>query len=278
MNLSRKVVFVLALFAALVAPAGAGAATRLTDAGGDSGAAPDITDIDVGNDVVAGPIVVWITMPNRASLSGDDGVVLYLDSDRDPATGDSDGLEYAIEVLPGSVALYRWDGAEFADADAPSLTAAFWKAEKALRISIHPNDVGGTRSFNFLVFAGTGEEADYAPNGPPLWSYALSSSPLRLGVLEFAVSPRTARAGKRLAAALAVGRNDTNEMLEQGKVTCTLRIGTKTVRAANAGFVEGIAVCAWNLPKSAKGQKVSGTISVTYGGATVKKAFSARVR
>jgi len=75
-----------------------------------------------------------------------------------------------------------------------------------------------------------------------------------------------------------VGRSDTNEILTLGKVTCTLRIGTKTVRAARSLFLGSIAYCSWKLPSSAKGKLVRGVIAVTYGGATAKKAFSKRAR
>jgi len=52
---------------ALAAPAAAAPAEQaaldaaaFNDAAGDSGAAPDITNVAVGNDVVAGPIVFWL--------------------------------------------------------------------------------------------------------------------------------------------------------------------------------------------------------------------------
>lgn len=250
-----------------------------SDPSGDSGAAPDITEVQVGNDVVAGPIVMWITTSNRESLGGDDAMIVYLDTDLNSSTGAVDwvGAEYGVEVQADSVFLFRWDGADWAQVAAGSLEAAFFKSEKAVRISIQPSDLGSTRGFNYYVYSVNGDASDFAPDGVPIWSYSLTSGRVALEIVDFALT-KAPRAGKRLAAGLQVGRNDTNELLEEGKVTCTLRVGTKTVRAASAGFVEGIAVCAWNLPKSAKGQKVSGTISVTYGGTTIKKAFSARVR
>jgi hypothetical protein len=36
---------------------------------------------------------------------------------------------------------------------------------------------------------------------------------------------------------------DINEVLGQGRVACTLKVGTKSVRATRAGFASGVAVC-----------------------------------
>ena len=40
-------------------------ATLFTDPTGDSGVAPDITEVSVGNDVLTGNIVIWIDTPYR---------------------------------------------------------------------------------------------------------------------------------------------------------------------------------------------------------------------
>jgi hypothetical protein len=103
---------------ALAAPAAAAPAEQaaldaaaFNDAAGDSGAAPDITNVAVGNDVVAGPIVFWVARANRLDdLVGDEVVFLLVDADRNPATGDQDGVEYVIGVDAESVWIDRWDG------------------------------------------------------------------------------------------------------------------------------------------------------------------------
>ena len=55
---------------------------------------------------------------------------------------------------------------------------------------------------------------------------------------------------------MEIVRTDIDEVLEQGKVSCTLKAGTKSVRAVRARFVSGLALCAWNLPTSAMGKLV----------------------
>jgi hypothetical protein len=98
------------------------------------------------------------------------------------------------------------------------------------------------------------------------------------GVSGSALVPTRPTAGKALAAALVIVGTDINEVLGQGRVACTLKVGTKSVRATRAGFASGVAVCSWKLPKSAKGKLLRGAVSVTFGGATVKRSFSVRVR
>jgi hypothetical protein len=283
----RRSFIAAALLGALVAAAPAGAppaeqaalnAASFKDAAGDSGAAPDITDVDVGNDVVAGPIVMWITVPNRPDdLVDDDVLWVGLDIDQNAATGDELGVEYWIGVAE-TVWLERWDGTDYVNADATSLRANFVKSAKAIRISIHPDRIGVTSAFDFFVEAVNGEEADAAPNGSPAWRYTLASGRPLLSVLGFVLKPKAAGAGKPLTATMAVARADTRELLTLGKVTCTLIVGGKPVKAARAAFVDGLPQCRWSLPRSAKGKLLKGTISVTYGGSTAKKSFSARVK
>jgi hypothetical protein len=210
------------------------------DAAGDSGIAPDVTGVDVGNDVVAGPIVFWIELANRPDdLTADDGVVVLLDTDRNPATGDEDGFEYAIGVTSEGFGLSRWDGATYVDTSMASLTASFFKTSKTLRVSIHPSELGGVTAFDFFVLGLAGEEFDLAPNGPPSWSYTLATGRPPLVALGLLLSPKAPAAGRLLTAAMPVGRRDTLDLLAQGKVTCTLLVGGKPLRAARAGFTQG---------------------------------------
>ena len=280
----------LALLAALsIAPAAgsapavrasihAASATSFSDAAGDSGTAPDVTDVDLGNDLVAGHLVFWVTVANRPDnlVAGDD-LAIFIDSDNNPSTGDA-GAEYVIGLDAEGVGAYRWDGAQYAGIDPASLTAHFSKGDKAFRVAIHPNDLGIAGAFNFTVETHSADAYDFAPNGPPDWAYTLATGRLGLAVSGSALVPKRPTAGKALAAALEIVRTDINEVLAQGRVKCTLKIGTQSKRAARAGFASGLAVCAWNLPKSAKGKLVRGTISVTFGGTTVKRSFSARAR
>ncbi|MEX1358449.1 MAG: hypothetical protein WD981_07490 [Gaiellaceae bacterium] len=284
--------FVLAVSAALLAtltvaaPAGSAPAEQAAlnaasfkDAAGDSGAAPDFTGVDVGNDVVAGPIVFWIKLENRSTdLTGDDVVFLLIDVDRNPETGDEDGAEYAVGVDAESVWIDRWDGEAYVEMESSSLAATFFRSDRFLRVTIHPADLGGPSSFDFFVLSFAGEDVDAAPNGPPWWSYTLAGGRPSLLALGLLLNPKAPAAGKALTATMAVGRGDTLGLLDQGKVTCRLLVGGKALKAARAAFAQGLPQCRWNLPRAAKGKALKGTISASFGGSTAKKSFSARAK
>jgi len=52
-------------------------------------------------------------------------MLIFLDTDRNPATGDQGALgsEYVIELDPGAVGLFQWNGSDYARA--PSQTFTF---------------------------------------------------------------------------------------------------------------------------------------------------------
>ncbi|MGH9204027.1 MAG: hypothetical protein ACRD2A_22605, partial [Vicinamibacterales bacterium] len=188
------------------------------------------------------------------------------------------GIEFIIEVEGPAFRLYRWNGSDIEQVASPSLRADFIAGVKSLRIEIHPNDVGGTRGFNFWILTVTGEANDIAPDGASLWTYSLSPGPLVLSVERFTTSPSRARAGRTFTAAMVAGREDLNEILEEGTITCTLKIGKRTIRATLRRFVDATATCRWRVPMAAKGQRYSGSVAVAFGGKTVRRAFSGKVR
>src|SRR4051794_32918895 len=86
--------------AALVAlPAGAlGSASRtatnaqsFADSIGEDANAPDITGVDVSNDD-AGLITFHVKISNRPAITPDMVVLLFMDTDKNPATGDTQSL------------------------------------------------------------------------------------------------------------------------------------------------------------------------------------------
>ena len=81
---------------ALVATApGSTAATTFTDPTGDSGGAPDITNVVVDNDAT-GTITMTVTTANQADLATDARVDIIFDTDRNPATGSPSGGDYRV--------------------------------------------------------------------------------------------------------------------------------------------------------------------------------------
>jgi hypothetical protein len=249
---------------------------QIEDAAGDSGSAPDLTFLNVGNDVVAGPIVIWIDTPNRDRLAGDEVIFVYLDTDQNAGTGMPGlGFDYVVAGASSATArVFRLDGSGLVRAAAPSLR--FEQFTKSVRISIHPDDLGATRAFDFVVAATNGVDTDFAPDGGPA-TYALRSGPVVLAVEAFKVTPKVARAGTRVTAVLQPGREDTFEVLWEGTVGCNVKVG-KTSVSARKGWGDSGAYCSFVVPKAAKGKPVSVTVSVTFGGQKVTRTWRSTVR
>ena len=89
--------------------------TTFPDSSGEDAAAPDITSVVVSNDD-AGMITFKINIANRPALTADMSVLLFLDTDQKPTTGDHGqlGADYLIELDPGSVGLFQWNGTDYA--------------------------------------------------------------------------------------------------------------------------------------------------------------------
>ena len=285
--LRRSFVLALAPVAALAAVAPTGSASvsardatliSFADPAGDTGAAADITNVELRTDAVTGDLVFWVALANRPDdLASGDGLIVYLDADRNPATGD-EGTDYAIVADVESAGLSRWDGSEYAPVDAVSLGSGFVTSRHAVRIAIHPNDLGGTTAFDFALETSFGDDVDAAPDAPPNWSYAPVAGRLELTLAGSSLAPKKPVAGKSLIARIRVVRHDLDEVLTLGKVRCTLRVGKKAVRSTRSGFAANVAFCSWKLPRAAAGKTVRGTIALSYGGVTVKRSFSARAR
>jgi hypothetical protein len=274
------VVAVLVLIPTSAAAPLARAAEFFTDPTGDSGGTPDIADVQVGNDLVAGSLVFWVDTPNRTTFGATDLVSIFVDSDLNAATGALDwgGAEYSIDVYAETPTLWQWNGTSWVQIPAPALRASYSEGDKSLRVEVHPNVLGNTRAFNFYAFSATGTQSgDYAPD-VRLWTYSLVTGTLKLTIEEFLATPKVPRAGKAFAAAVLVGRDDTNEILEQGAVTCVLKLAGKALGPTARAFSEGVGGCRWKLPKTARGKQLKLTIAVKFGGATASRTFSAKVR
>jgi hypothetical protein len=269
----------VALAAALVTSAYAATAARFfEDPAGDSGAAPDITEVQVGTDVVAGHVVMWVTSENRTEYGADDYGYVYLDTDLNHETGATNraGAEFAIEFDDTGADLWSWNGTDWQRVPAPTLRGWFLESAKGYRIQIHPSDLGGPRAFNFYVVTLAGDAGDVAPDlEEDVWTYSLETGRLQLTKEDAGASK--ARAGQLFTVIVVAGREDTFELLGTGRITCSLRIGKTALRPVGSRFVEEIAGCSWRLPRTARGKKLTAKITVSYGGASVSHAVTTTV-
>jgi hypothetical protein len=259
------------------------------DSTGEDANAPDITSVDVSN-TDAGLITFHVAISNRPTFTSDMILLVFLDTDKNAATGDpqSLGSHYAIELDPGAVGLFKWDGTTFSAAPSQASVTFGYDATGAT-IRVGAADLGGTKAINFGITALSGitvdasgnpdftnSHVDLAPDaGHGFFSYAVLTK-LTLKQTAFLTSPKPAKAGARFTASLAATESDTAGPVTKGTVTCSATVkGTRI--AATHSLANGVASCFWKLPKSAKGKTLVGRVTLTVQGTTLTKSFTAKI-
>ena len=265
-----------------------------TDSSGEDPLAPDITTTVVSNND-AGIISFRLNIPNRASLTRDMLILVFVDSDANAATGDADslGADYVMQLFEGEIALFRWDGADFTRrAGDPPSTSLLFAYQGGATITISAAELGNTKKLGFATIAISGiiidettggldftnAKSDVAPSaGAGLYSFEVKLAPATLLVKRFAATPAKPRAGKPFSLRLRVARSDTGALVQGGRVTCVGRIGSARLRPTSARFVGSEAVCAFNIPAAAKGKTFRGSVTIVFEGLRSTRSFSGRV-
>jgi hypothetical protein len=218
-------------------------------------------------------------------------LLIYLDTDQNPQTGDTQSLgsDFAIELDPGQVTLFQWNGTEFVQAAAQSsLTYAYAATGATIRISAA--DLGKTKGINFAVIVASGVtvdatgapnfdniQIDWAPDpGHGTFAYKVLTK-LVLTAKAFTTAPKPAKAGKAFSATLAANENDTAGPVQSGTVTCIATVGGKRIAALTHVLANGVATCVWRVPATAKGKTLRGTITLNVRGTKLTRAFSSKV-
>jgi hypothetical protein len=278
------------------APQGIAANTMTyTDSSGENAAAPDITTITVSN-TDAGVIQFRVAIPNRAQFTPDMLLLLFVDSDANPQTGDPTelGSDYVIEVFGGEAALFRWDGTNFTRrAGDPPATSLIFGYQNGVTITISAAELGNTKNFGFSFIAVSGitvdpttqdldftnAVADIAPAANSgLYAYEVKITPPTLVVRSLRPTPRNPMAGRSFTLRLVAARSDTNAVVQNGRVTCVGRVGNARLRAQVQRVVGGAATCTWNLAPGAKGKTFRGSVAVVFEGLRAAQSFSRKVR
>jgi hypothetical protein len=299
--MSRLVVLVVAgaLAAAVALLAGGAwagpariAANSVTfpDSTGEDPAAPDVTSITVSNND-AGLIQFRIEIPNRPTLTPDMVLLLFIDADDNSATGEPGvGADYAIQLVPGSVGLFRWDGTTYTSTGV-SQTSLVYSYSNGASITISANELNATKRFKFALIATSGvvvdangnpdftnAKNDVAPDqGHGLFTYDVKTAPLALVVKTFGRAPLSPKAGGSLTVSLVAARSDTGATIKSGTVTCKATVAFKPVPARVHKVSGGKAICTFPIPKTAKGKTIRGTITLQFEGLTAKRSFSAKI-
>jgi hypothetical protein len=268
--------------------------TSYPDSIGEDAQAPDITSTTVSNDDT-GTITFKVAISNRPALTQDMLIAIVLDSDNNPATGDPQGLipgvtgtDYFIQLVPGEVDLFKWNGADYMFTPASSLIYSY--DATGATIKIKTSDLGATKTFDFAVIALSGLAVDATGNldatnahrdlspdlGHGAFTYAVQVT-VSLSVVAFTTTPKPVKAGKPFSVGLAANESDTGTGIQQGTITCVAKIAGKGLAVKGKRIVNGIAVCAWNIPKTAKGKRIQGSINLSAQGAQVSRSFSLKI-
>jgi hypothetical protein len=274
---------VLVVLVAAAVPAGAGLALSTSatagpstydDPAGDGNGAPDVTRVLVSNDD-AGTITMRLAVPDRQQLGQDDFVGLWIDADRNDATGQY-GDEYRLLRFTFGTYFERWNGSDWDLYAAPSLVIRWNPGE--LMLSAKRDDLGIEDAFDFdvesIVFAGEDPAAWPYDDAPDFgsWTYTMVFAPT-LGRAK--AQPARPKAGRLFSVAVPVLAG--GKPVDSGTVKCIATVGGKRLAAAS-GLNAGTAGCAWRIPANAAGKSFRGSMSVTTGGGTAKRSFSATVR
>jgi hypothetical protein len=288
----RAVALTVAALTLVVAPTVAlgGAAANsqtFTDSTGEDPAAPDIQSIAVSNDD-AGLISFQLSTPNRPALNADMLFLIFIDTIPNAGDPDSLGADWALQLVPEGVALFKWDGQDYPFVSSQSVGYTYGPTGPTLRVSAV--DLGKPKTLNFVALAISGiavdasgdadftnAHADIAPDaGRGVYAYEVKTT-LVLTVVKATMSPKVARSGAAFSATFAATRNDTGGPVPEGTVTCRAKIAGRPVAAKSRRVSNGVAACVWSIPASAKGKRITGTISLTVEGATVTRPFSSRI-
>ena len=302
------VVGIIAATACLVA-AGAGIAdTTNADPTGDAtGGSPDITQVVTSNSA-AGVITFRIT--TVAPIIDSSIIGIDLDTDSNPGTGGG-GFEYGLIAGTAGFGMLKWNGNDFVDAAAPSLSMT--RSANIVEFKLNRADIGNVSRFGFDVYTVNFDAADAylgeddAPDGGA-YSYTLAltqcangkdddgdgkidgkdigcTSPndnlerddkVTLKASKPITVPAKPKAGKAVIVGAAVIRVETGAGVPSGTVKCAARVGTKALPASGK-VGSGVAACKFTLPKTSTGRLVSGTMTVTVEGRSIKVPFTFKV-
>jgi hypothetical protein len=253
--LSRRIIVLGALLALLLFGAsGAGGTETFTDPQGDAvGGAADITQVDVSNDF-DGNVTFTLTIPDRTALTPDDRLFVFLNVDKDSATGFG-GLDFAIVIDSEGATLVRAAGSSFAPA--PHTTLTVTADRKALTIS--RDELGDTRGFLFVVLSAL-DSSDSAEDMAPdtgTATYNLNLKPV-LDTLVAHFSPAKPKHGKPFRLSGTALRVEDGTVVKADSITCVAKLNGKRLAGR----------CSWRIPVNARGKRLVVTLTARYEGAS----------
>lgn len=155
---------VAALCVASTAPASSAATSAssatstFTDPSGDAGGAPDVSTAAVNGDTTSGVFSLAVTALGFTPTSANflpRSISVFLDTDKNAATGSQSGCEYALSVGANSPSdagwdMLRWDGSAWQSMP-QSATMNFALSNDVATWTFSKADIGGAGGFSFYV-------------------------------------------------------------------------------------------------------------------------------
>jgi hypothetical protein len=287
----RLMVLAVALAVACVVVSTAGAITapptNFTDPTGDSGTAPDITNIAVTNDDHG---LYTFTIDFATPYVNADDLTIAIDSDNNDNTGDPQALGadyiFADDYASHSFDLAVWQSTDFAEAAHSTANVVVASDNKSVTMTINKSDLGNSTGFDFFIISSDGSfdpgHTDDAPSGAGAFSYS-AQTVFTLSAGSF--HDGAAKAGGTWTVSMRAVRSDTNATVgSDGTIACKATEGSKKLAVVSHSFVSSgggggsSAVCTFRVPKKPKHAAVHATVTVSDAGQSASKSFTAKTR
>ncbi|HEY3183573.1 MAG TPA: hypothetical protein VGJ77_12100 [Gaiellaceae bacterium] len=256
---------VTAALAALASAPGALAAgpSVYTDPTGDAKSAPDLARATLTPSADGATIAFDIELASVQDLADDAAIVVSVDADRSPTTGDSGGYDYAVFAFAGGAGIGKWENGELIPLTQHSISPSLDGGH--FRFTLTLADIGSPAAFTFDVGSIHGDDVDR----------------LTESSLEFPVVPKVSgwvfpatllfpKAGKLYAVQGLQLRLDDNSFVKPETVACTLTYRGKPIAPAGG--------CRYRIPKALKGKKLMLKVTLTYAGAAYSQTLPLTVK
>jgi hypothetical protein len=114
------------------------------------------------------------------------------------------------------------------------------------------------------------------PAAPTVTPIAAAKPVVRLTSGRLASTPRSPRAGRLFTVRMRV-LTSTGSPVRSGAVRCTARAGKTLLKPVSKRLRAGYAICAWKLPKAARGKRLRVAVVVTSNGQRLTRTLTRRI-
>lgn len=253
-------------------PRSSSGSAKYADPAGDSGTAPDVTEVTVNGDPTSGSLQIVIKATGMPSIydGTDRDIYLWIDTDNNPATGSPSGNELSMVKWVDAEGRWwswaRWDGSQWQEGDYGPPTMGSSTVGEIHTFRLNRSDLGGAAAFGFSVTTTvwaadeTVAGEDVAPDTAN-WKYDFNGTPpaqtVKVNVTPTIAAPttvpRTAVAGKRLTISFPVTSSVDSKPMLAGKLVCDPSIAGKVITHQES-FTGGVAKLSFLVPATAKGK------------------------